>query len=63
MAIYKTQSEMVELAEGGELQVYGASSARIALSFSKNDLEACIWISAEEAQEFADKINKLLTEQ
>lgn len=53
--------ESLELENGGELQVYIAGK-RVALTFTKSDLEACIWVSKEEAQEYADKINKALSE-
>ena len=61
MAKNTSVSESVELENGGEVSVYIAGN-RVALTFTKSDLEACIWLSKEEAQEYADKINQALSE-
>lgn len=61
MAKNTSVSESVELESGGEVSVYIAGN-RVALTFTKSDLEACIWLSKEEAQEYADKINQALSE-
>lgn len=64
MAKSTTVLENVELEKGGEISVYIASNSsnRVNLGFSIGDVEANVWISSEEAQELADKINKALSE-
>jgi len=56
--------ENVELEKGGELSIYTASNStnRVNIGVSVGDIETNIWISSEEAQELADKINKVLSE-
>lgn len=61
MAKSSTVSEQVELQDGGEVSIY-ISGNRVALTLNKNDLEAVIWITKEEAQQYADKINHALSE-
>ena len=64
MAKQSTVLENVELQKGGELSVYVTSnnSSRVNIGFSIGEVEANVWISSEEAQELADKINKALSE-
>lgn len=64
MAKQSTVIESVELEKGGELSIYVAShnSNRVNIGFSIGEVEANVWISTEEAQQLADKINKALSE-
>jgi len=63
MATSKTILESVDV-KGGELSIYVAShnSNRVNIGFSIGEVEANVWISTEEAQQLADKINKALSE-
>lgn len=64
MAKTSTVIESVELEKGGEISVYIASNSsnKLNIGFTVGEVEANIWISSEEAQELADKINKALSE-
>lgn len=56
--------ENVELESGGELCIYMASNNKnkVNIGFTVREVETNIWITTEEAQELADKINKVLSE-
>lgn len=64
MAKNSTVLENIELEKGGEISLYMASNSnnRFNIGFQSGEVETNIWISTEEAQDLADKINKVLSE-
>lgn len=64
MSKNNTVLESVELENGGEITLYMSSNnhARFNIGFTVGEAESQIWISTEEAQDLADKINKVLSE-
>lgn len=64
MAKNSTVLENIELEKGGEISLYMAynSNNRFNIGFQSGEVETNIWISTEEAQDLADKINKVLSE-
>lgn len=64
MAKNSTVLETVELEKGGEITLYMASNnkSRFNIGFQSGEIESQVWLSTEEAQELADKINKVLSE-
>ena len=56
--------ESVELESGGEVSINVASnrSDKVSIGFTAGDVDFSFWVTTENAQEIADKINQVLSE-
>lgn len=59
MRVNKTVYESVEL-KNGELNVYGNGGLRVSLGIQVGDIDINIWVTEDEADKFADAIQKVL---